>query len=226
MTAVAPPVKIRAGRVAALVGGGDLRPQDLEAALARADFAAAADSGADHFTPGVAPRLDAVIGDMDSIAHLAGWRDEPTCQVVEIAEQDSTDLEKCLSTLQAEMLLCVGFLGARLDHTLGVMHALVRHAERRVILLGPDDVAFLAPLRWRAMLEPGARVSFFPLAPCGGVGSEGLRWPIDGLAFEIGRQNGTSNEAVCAEVSAEFDRPGALVLLERRFLDAAMRSLR
>lgn len=226
MTAARPPLTISAGRVGALVGGGDLRMEDLEAALARADFVAAADSGADHFTPGASPRLDVVIGDMDSIADLAGWRMEPTCQVVEITEQDSTDLEKCLYTLKAEMLLCVGFLGARLDHTLSVMHALVRYADQRVVLIGPDDVAFLAPARWSAVLEPGARVSFFPLAPCGGVASLGLRWPIDGLAFAIGRQSGTSNEAVSAAVSAEFDRPGALVLLERRFLDAAIRSLR
>ncbi|PKP62551.1 MAG: thiamine pyrophosphokinase, partial [Alphaproteobacteria bacterium HGW-Alphaproteobacteria-8] len=116
--------------------------------------------------------------------------------------------------------------GRRLDHTLAALHALLRWRDKRVVLVGAEDVAFLAPCAWSATLEPGARVSFFPLAAVKGLASEGLRWSVAGLDFAPGARVGTSNAADAARVSARFDRPGMVALLERRFLVAALESLR
>ncbi len=215
--------KLRFALGATLVGGGALDRETLDLALVRAPDLVAADGGANALRGwGLRPR--AVIGDMDSAQDLDHWR-HAGVEIRPIAEQDSTDLEKCLDQTDAPHCLCVGFLGRRFDHTLAALHALLRFPARRVILIGEEDLVFLAPVDWRARLAPGARVSFYPLRPFQALGSEGLEWPLDGLTFEAGARIGTSNRASRPDVCARFAGTGAAVMVERRFLDAVLDSL-
>lgn len=201
-----------------LVGGGDAPLADLEAALALAPGLVAADGGANTLAClGYIPH--AIIGDMDSLrddlkrdwAHL----------MYPIAEQDSTDFDKCLRSIAAPFVLGVGFGGARLDHTLSAMTALVRHGRSRVLLLSAQDVCFLAPPAMTLSIDPGARVSLFPMAPVTGR-SEGLFWSIAGISFAPGGIIGTSNRADAERVTLHMDAPAMLVLLERAMLGAAL----
>jgi thiamine pyrophosphokinase len=219
---VTPPIAFVEG--ATLVGGGALDRAALDMALVRAPRVIAADGGANRLR-GWGVAADAVIGDMDSVEDLHLWESAAGTHVLPLPEQETTDLEKCLYATAAPFYLGVGFLGRRFDHTLAALHALLRFPDKRAALIGDEDVVFLAPPRWRARLAPGARVSFFPLQPVRGVGSAGLEWPIDGLAFAAGGRIGTSNRAVAADVSAEFDGVGMAAMVELRFLDAALESL-
>lgn len=221
----AAPTRLRFDGPVALVGGGAASEDDVREAARRSSAVIAADGGCDLCARAGAAPLAAVIGDMDSARDLGRWRDHPGCQVIEIAEQDTTDFEKCLYTVDAPLYLGVGFFGRRLDHSLAALHVMLRRRAQKIILIGEEDVVFLAPPLWRAELAPGARVSILPLTPCRGLGSTGLRWPIGGLDFALGRRIGSSNEADAALVTTRFDRPGAALLLERRFLDAAIASL-
>jgi|OM-RGC.v1.012926468 thiamine pyrophosphokinase len=216
-----PPLRFPGG--VTLVGGGTLDAASLDLARARAPHLVAADGGANRLRGG-ALRLDAVIGDMDSVERLEDWASAGTA-ILPIDEQETTDLEKCLYATEAPFYLGVGFLGRRFDHTLAALHALLRFPDKRVVLIGEDDAVFLAPETWRARLSPGARVSFFPLAPTRGLASEGLLWPLAGIAFAAGSRIGTSNEATATEVSARFDRAGMAAMVERRHLAAALESL-
>ena len=204
-----------------LVGGGNAQFADLQAALALAPVLIAADGGANALADlGYTPR--AIIGDMDSLrdelrrdwAHL----------MHPIAEQDSTDFDKCLRSIVAPFVVGVGFAGARLDHTLSTMTALVRHGRSRVVLLSEQDVCFLAPPAITLPMKIGARVSLFPMAPVTGT-SQGLVWPIAGIPFTPGGVIGTSNRAQADQVTLELDTPGMLILLERTMLAAALEAL-
>ena len=207
-----------------LLGGGPVAPALLADLAARTGWVVAADGGADRLHAGPL-RPAAVIGDMDSLSHRAEWEADPAVQVIEIAEQDSTDFEKCLRLTRAPLTLAAGFLGGRFDHSLAALHALMRFPERRVILVGDEDIAFLAPLDWRARLAPGARVSIWPIAPVRGIVSAGLEWPLRDLDLAAGSVIGTSNRAVAEQVAVCFDRRAAAVMVERRFLDAVAASL-
>ncbi|MEO0679562.1 MAG: thiamine diphosphokinase [Pseudomonadota bacterium] len=206
-----------------LLGGGPVSTDTLAELRPRCVGLVAADGGANRLRAG-GPRPDAILGDLDSLEDAAGWRAQGV-PVLHDRDQDTTDFEKCLTRIEAPVILAAGFLGARFDHSLAALHALLRAAGRAVILVGEEDVLFLAPLRWRARLEAGARVSIYPVAPVTGLRSEGLEWPLRDLPLAAGGFIGTSNRAAEAEVAAEFDGPGAAIMLERRFLDAAMRSL-
>jgi thiamine pyrophosphokinase len=205
-----------------LAGGGPFGRRDLGLCLARAPIAVAADGGADGLLRlGVEPI--AVIGDFDSISGAARARIPEERQHV-VPEQATTDFDKALRAVVAPFVLALGFAGARLDHGLAAMNTLVSHPDRRCILLGPADIAFAAPPRLELALVPGDPLSLFPMGPVTGR-SEGLEWPIAGLSFSPAGQIGTSNRVVARQVVLEFDVPGMLVILPRRRLDAAIRSL-
>lgn len=192
-----------------LVGGGACPNDPLRAALSEGGAVVAADGGALRLLDlGVMP--DAVFGDMDSLPPAVQARLAPGV-LRPIAEQDSTDFDKCLRHIAAPLVLAHGFLGARVDHELAAMTVLARHPDRRCILVGEADVITLCPPRLGLTLPQGARVSLFPLGPVAGR-SEGLRWPIDDLAFTPWEVIGTSNEAT-GPVLLEMDAPLMLLIL-------------
>jgi len=206
-------------RPVTLVGGGALDRSAFDEAHRRAPAIVAAD-GAMNRLHAWGLGADAVIGDMDSVddAVRRSLGDTP---VLALAEQDTTDFEKCLYATEAPFYLGVGFTGARLDHTLAVFHGLLSHPEKPVILIGEQEVIALIPAEGvRVGLDPGATVSLFPLRRVTGRRSSGLKWPIDGLELEAGTMIATSNEATAPEIHISFDRSGALLFLPRRYLDA------
>jgi thiamine pyrophosphokinase len=206
-----------------LVGGGPFGRRDLLTCLARAPVAVAADGGADAvLRQGVMPK--AVIGDFDSIS-VASRAAIPVDRQHVVAEQATTDFDKALRSVEAPVVLALGFAGARLDHGLAAFNTLVQRADQRCILIGPKDMAFAAPPRLELALRPGDTLSLFPFAPVTGH-SSGLEWPISGIGFAPDGLIGTSNRVVEARVWLEFDAPGMLVILPRRRLDAAIRALR
>lgn len=205
-----------------ILGAGEVQASVLAQALALAPLLVAADGGALR-ARALGYDIAATIGDMDSVdaETLASL---PADRVHRIAEQETTDFDKCLRHVRAPLILAVGFTGARLDHELAAFSTLVRHPRRRCIMVGPEDVAFLAPAELTLRLEPGTRVSLFPLGPVRGEGS-GLRWPIDGIRFSPLGRIGTSNQAVAPEVRMAFSARRMLVLLPRACLGAAISSL-
>ncbi len=206
-----------------LIGAGPVPDGALAAALALAPVAIAADGGANVALPaGVA--LRAVIGDMDSVADPEGLRARGVT-LREIAEQDSTDLEKCLRSVKAPFFVGVGFLGGRADHALAALNALATRPEAKAVLLGAEDVCFLCPDGLRLDLAAGTRVSFFPMGRARGVESSGLRWPVAGLDFAPDGRIAVSNAALGGPLTARFDRRRVIAILPAAQLAAAIAAL-
>ncbi|GFE48765.1 thiamine pyrophosphokinase [Roseobacter cerasinus] len=204
-----------------LVGGGALLDRDLRAALALAPTCVAADGGAEAVLAAGVP-LAAVIGDMDSISQAALARIPPECQH-RITEQDSTDFDKALRHISAPLVLAVGFCGRRIDHQLAALHTLVMRSDACCLMVGDEDVIFLCPPLFEMPMEPGTRVSLFPMGAVTGR-SDGLEWPIDGLAFAPDGQSGTSNRAT-GRLRLEVDAPALLCILPRASMAAAAETL-
>lgn len=212
---------VHASEPVTLIGGAAVTRERIERALALAPTLAAADSGADAaLSNGVAPT--AVIGDFDSISETAR-QTLPAAALHRIAEQDSTDFDKCLRNIHAPLILGIGFSGDRLDHALAAYNTLVRYPARRCILLGAEELVFLAPPSITLDLAAGTRVSLFPMGAVEGV-SDGLEWPINGLNFAPDGRVGTSNIAT-GTVHMAFTSPKMLVILPEHTLDTVVRSL-
>jgi thiamine pyrophosphokinase len=216
-------VLVRAAGPVTLVGGGPVGEATLAAALALAPEAVAADGGGDVALP-AGFRFSAVIGDMDSLSGRSRL-EAAGVPVHHIPEQDTTDLEKCLRSVAAPLCLGVGFSGGRMDHTLAAANALAKFPERKVVLVGPEDICLLLPEVLDLDLPAGTRVSLFPLAPVRGIASEGLRWSVENLALTPDGFVGTSNIAEGGRVRVAFDRRKVLCMLPVATLPAVFRLL-
>jgi thiamine pyrophosphokinase len=198
-----------------LLGGGAVRAEILNEALSFAPKLVAADGGAAKaLALGHMP--ECVVGDFDSLDEKARAQIAPE-RLFHIPEQDSTDFEKALMCIAAPVILGVGFTGARIDHELAVYATLARFPDRRCVILGEEDLCFIAPPVFNLPTRPGDRVSLFPMGAVTGR-SEGLRWPIEGISFAPDGRVGTSNIASGEQVSLYFDTPGMMVILSRAML--------
>lgn len=204
-----------------LVGAGSLTNLDVIQARNLAPDVVAADGGAAHcLSFGLVP--EAVIGDFDSLTEdvRAAF---PAHKLHQITEQETTDFDKALRSVDAPLIVGIGFGGARVDHHLAAFNTLVRQANRRCLLLGGEDLVFAAPPDLTLKVAAGTRVSLFPMARVSGQ-SDGLMWPIDGLELAPDRRIGTSNTAL-GDVRLRMDAPGMLVILPRACLAEAVRAL-
>lgn len=197
-----------------LIGGGKCSRKTLSEALSLARKLVAADGGADRALElGATPEL--VIGDLDSLSADA----EKRLTTHKIDEQNSTDFDKALRSIDAPFVIGVGFLGGRIDHSLAVMHGLVRHATRRCLLLSKTDIVFHCT-NLEVDVSAGTRFSIFPFAQVTGR-SKGLKWPIQDLLFDPAAKIGTSNEAL-GPVTLAMEGPGTLVIMPRAALRAVL----
>ena len=204
-----------------LVGGGPVTKAELALALRHAPRIVAADGGADSvLAAGLMP--EAVVGDFDSISAVARAAIPLERQYV-IEDQDTTDFDKALRSVDAAFVLALGCTGGQVDQGLAVLNGLVRYANRRCILVGSRDVIFHAPARMVLEMRLGDRFSLFPMAPVTGQ-SEGLQWPIGGIAFTPNGMIGTSNRVVARRVVLEMDQSGMLVILPRARLAAVLKA--
>ncbi len=204
-----------------LVGAGSLTKLDVMQATNLAPGVVAADGGAAHCVSfGLDP--EAVIGDFDSLSDDVR-RAIPAAKLHQITEQETTDFDKTLRSVDAPLVVGIGFGGARVDHHLAAFNTLVRQADRRCVLLGGEDVVFAAPPELTLRVAAGTRVSLFPMARVTGR-SEGLLWPIDGLVLAPDGRVGTSNTAN-GDVWLRMEAPGMLVILPRDSLAEAVRAL-
>ena len=205
-------------RPVTLVGGGALGPDDLSMCLARAPRAVAADGGADRLLAADhAPA--AVIGDFDSLSEAA--RAAYADRLHRVAEQDTTDFEKCLARIEAPLVLAAGFLGGRLDHTLSALSVIARRGARHVVLVAADQVALLLPEGGtRIAVRPDAPVALLPLGPAR-VSSRGLKWDLSDTALAPDGMVSSSNRATGETLDLRVAGP-VLLTLAPRDLDAAI----
>ncbi|KAG1713601.1 Thiamine pyrophosphokinase 1 [Nymphon striatum] len=207
-------------RLITLIGGADLAPSILTVALKWGETVVCADGGADSALWAEVDPV-AVIGDMDSISDAA--KDAFGDVLHPIAEQDSTDFDKALRHIDAPLVLGVGFSGARLDHELGSMTVLVRHPDRRCILIGEDTIVLLCPPEIALDIPKGTPVSLYPMADVG-CDSDGLHWDTAGLRFAPDARVGTLNKAT-GPVTLRPDAPKMLLILPRAMLGITIEAL-
>jgi thiamine pyrophosphokinase len=183
------------GRVVVFAAGAEAVP------LSRADFVIAADGGAL-----VAPRIDLLIGDLDSLP--AG----KTAPLVERhpEEKDASDLELALDAAvrcEPERVLVVAGAAGRLDHLLGVLLLLGSSRYSGIEIDARLGAACVHVVRGRRVLRGsvGETISVFALhGPAVGVRTLGLVYPLDGETLEPGSSRGLSNAFMEAEATLEL----------------------
>ncbi|WP_425091863.1 thiamine diphosphokinase [Tropicimonas sp. S265A] len=198
-----------------LLGAGPATIDTVHAVFRHGAILVAADGGVRHAAAaGLVP--DQILGDLDSLPEPfpAEFADVPRHH---IADQDSTDFDKALRSVSADLYLCAGFLDGRTDHTLACLHTLVMRADKRILLVSETDVIMHMPRRIALDLPEDTRVSLFPMRPVQAT-SDGLRWPLADVDLAPDSQISTSNAATGGRTRIRADRPGLLLILPREHL--------
>jgi len=213
--------KENAATIVTLFGAGPATIEGARALAARSAILLAVDGGVEHALRAKL-RPDMILGDFDSLPAILppDLADVPRRHM---RDQDSTDFDKALRSVEGDLYLCAGFLDGRTDHTLACFHSLLKRPERRAILVSQTDLVTLLPPRLALNMPAGARVSVFPMKPAS-ARSTGLRWPLDGLALGPDETIATSNAATGGPVVIESDAPHLLLILPAAYLDQLIAS--
>lgn len=182
-----------------LVANGVLQWSETLAAMATdARPLLAADGGANHLGR-IGLRPEAVIGDLDSIsAGIRAWVGED--RMIDRPDQDRTDLDKALeyafSDLGLEGLTVLGATGGRLDHAAGNLGLLARRAMGEQLRFVDADNLIIA-VEGEVALDgvAGETWSFFTFDPGVRVSLEGVEWPVNDVALDLGTAPSISNRA-------------------------------
>lgn len=228
MTDFPPPLLSETNKPIILVGNGSV---DLDMLTAFADHGpvVAVDGGYYHcLLAGIIPHL--VIGDMDSVNREALVNMSSQTRFYQIAEQDSTDLEKSLRHLAAKLFIAVGFLGGRFDHSLAAISILARYVSyKKIMLVGRRDVMHVTNKDFTMQAPIGARISIWPCRETHFMRSAGLHWPLDGAVMRPDGRTGTSNQASANQleiVPAISPPPLYAIIAERSCTKPMLASLR
>ncbi len=200
-----------------LLGQADVASRHLNALVDSVAPLICADGGA-NTAQEFRLKPDIIVGDMDSFNGAFDGH------VIHLSEQDTTDFEKCLYSIKAPLYIGYGFLGGRVDHELTALSVLVRYPDRRVILLGDDDICFCCPKQLDIDLPKGTRVSIFPMSPTK-MQSTGLKWPLDGIELSPSIRTATSNKASGKKLSLTLEQGDAIIILPVKYLDQVKRAL-
>jgi thiamine pyrophosphokinase len=210
-----------------LVGGGRIAWEQLHLIRDHSYPIIGVDSGANDL------RLndiiaDAVIGDLDSITDLATF--PQTMETIKISEQQTTDFEKALYTIDAPLFICFGFWGDRLDHCLSALHVLTKYrGQKRVLLIDQADLIFTPQKTLEMEIGIKTRFSIYPLKTTNFLTSSGFLYPLDGLTFEAGKLMSTSNETTQSRIlltTTEETKSNYVVILPNSKLQSVFDWLR
>jgi thiamine pyrophosphokinase len=205
---------------ALLVAGGEAPPRSrFEARFGGFGLVCAADSGLDTLVSwGLTP--DLVVGDMDSVSDPGLVERFPKAELLfSPRDKDETDTElglRALAERGAERIILAGGGGGRLDHLLAIRSLFERRGGPRPAEWHTRGEAIYLVRESRKLeleVHTGATVSVFPLADgAEGMSSEGLKWPLSGLAWGPG-DCGVSNVAMQGRISVSSGKGDLLVLL-------------
>ncbi len=177
----------------------------LEENIEKADLQIGADGGG-HVFIGYGFTPDIVLGDLDSFKYT----NHENINVLEIEEQNSTDLDKALDyALKKGAKTCtvLGAFGKRIDHQQKNLGSLAEYNDRFDSLKFEDDYGqtFLIESGWKGEYLNDTVISFFPVSGhVEGFTSTGVLYPLTNAKLEPGVQEGTSNLVTSLPVSVEF----------------------
>ncbi len=159
-------------------------------------------------------RPSIIIGDFDTLGasglqHLFG--DIPR---LHLADQDSTDFEKCLDYCIAagmRIVLVCGIHGGEMEHSLNNWSIAMRYAARLHLCLY-DAGRYGLPVNVSTSLptQQGETISLLP-QPRAVLTTEGLRWPLAEEELRLGYREGARNKAVAEHITIHL-HDGSLML--------------
>ena len=156
--------------------------------------------------------VSGLIGDLDSV----GSQKDAPYPVLFDQSQDTNDLEKSLNAIKAKYIICYGFLGGRIDHSLASFNVISK-SKQIAFLIGEKDICVVCPKHLKLNLPIGTRLALFPMDETLAK-SKGLKWDLDGILLSPKGRISTSNESIEKHIEIWIDDGLALAIFPRNTL--------
>ena len=194
-----------------LIGGGSVNEQDINDIIKSDKNLFCADSGLNYALENNLV-VSGLIGDLDS----GGSQKNAPYPVLFDQSQDTNDLEKSLNAIKAKYIICYGFLGGRMDHSLASFNVISK-SKQIAFLIGEEDICVACPKHLKLNLPIGTRFALFPMDETHAK-SKGLKWNLDGIFLSPKGRISTSNENVEEHIEIWIDDGLALAIFPRKIL--------
>lgn len=199
-----------------LIGGGDvsqsqieeIRQSGLPVYCADAGYLVAKQAGL---------TVSGVVGDLDTV----GTAPIENVPVIHIPDQNNTDFDKALASIKAAYILCYGFLGGRLDHSLASISSIAK-SDKAAFIVNEMDVCAVCPSHLKLELPVGSRVSLYPIVPTA-ARSSGLDYNVDGIDLSPIGMISTSNCVAEPQINIWIDSGLALIIMPRSELHSVLK---
>ena len=208
-----------------LIFAGGLAPSDLTLhavnKIEQVELVFAADSGL-HIAQKLGLRVDAIVGDMDSVDvnALAEAKSRGTEIIQHDCDKNFTDLHSALlyaAECGTKKIVVVTAGGGRLDHQLGVIAAMfdpqLRQTQVEAIWDNEEIFALQGPAscEFSAEVEDIVGLQAFS-ASAVGISTTGLRWQLHNEQLANHETRGVSNEATEKRISVSLVSGQLLVI--------------
>lgn len=159
---------------------------------------------------------DYIIGDLDSIKPEIYDYFYDKCEIIQIAQQNDTDVEKCLKFAVKKKfndVILLGATGDRLDHSfcnLGIVLKYFDKLQIRII----HQRSLLCAYKGSVTLQtvPGETISLYGFDAKTKFISAGLQYPLKNFSLQFGIKESTSNIALGKEVKLRIKGGKAFVI--------------
>ncbi len=163
-------------------------------------------------------KIDALLGDFDSIGSGLDLNLQDHTTVVSAPNQDKTDLEKGIEYLIAQGHRAVNVLwatGRRADHTFANITNIVRYSQQIDInILDDYSRIYMLPRHFEKWFAKDTNISLVPIGRVEGIVTQNLKYPLHNETLEIGKRIGTSNAVLADGLVAIDYASGFLMMME------------
>jgi thiamine pyrophosphokinase len=163
-------------------------------------------------------KVDILLGDFDSNAHVLEQIEHMPIEIVHTPDQNKTDLQKAIEFLidrNFEAVNIVWATGRRADHSLTNMTDIVRYKSQINIVM-IDDYSRIIPLKqsFTKWYEHGRIISLMPVGTVEGITTSGLLYNLQNETLKIGYRSGISNQVAADGIVQITISNGDLLLME------------
>ena len=164
---------------------------------------------------------DVIIGDFDSIKAeiLQKLTINKQTKILKIAEQETTDFEKTLYSINAKTYLCFGFWGDLIDHSLSVLHLLQKYSHKKIIIFSTENCCFILPKQGCLKIPKDITISIYPLIKTKFKTSSGLKYALNNLELSQGQLIGTRNKTNANKFSWQIESGLCLCIIPAKFYE-------
>lgn len=143
-------------------------------------------------------KVDVLIGDFDRDFDTDYYKkNQHPIQIIQIIDQDKTDLEKAFDYLIEKKIPAVNVVwatGKRADHFISNITNIVRYRNQlKIVILDDHSKIYLLPRKFEKWYVKNTIISLIPVGNVDGINSENLFFELKNHSLSMGYKSGNSN---------------------------------